>query len=180
MTHSGGKEHAVGDKGQRYEVSFFNPSIDARMVYGWTDDNESALAMADNVEKHPSWQFPWVTDRQAVVPPNPNQTGRDIATYISNFFRRIEETPILPPEQEELVEGQAFTIKHYPVSPPRYVHEDDILNISILENRTKVAEVSEKINCNLKIDTISTLRFNDALGYKHAIGALFGQRNNRP
>jgi len=27
MTHSGGKEHAVGDKGQRWEVSFFNPAL---------------------------------------------------------------------------------------------------------------------------------------------------------
>jgi len=68
MTHSGGKEHQVGDLGQRYEVSFFNPSTNARQVYGWTDDRASALVMSDCIEKHPSWQFGWVTDRQATMP----------------------------------------------------------------------------------------------------------------
>jgi hypothetical protein len=27
------------------------------------------------------------------------------------------------------------------------------------------------------IDTISVMRFNDALGYKNAVGAVFGQRD---
>lgn len=65
MTHSGGKPHAVGDKGQRWEVSFFNPATNKREVLGWTNDHASALAMAESVEQHPSWEFPWVTDREA-------------------------------------------------------------------------------------------------------------------
>jgi hypothetical protein len=65
MTHSGGKPHEVGDRGQRFEVSFFNPSANGRQVLGWTDDEETARRMADSVDLHPSWEFPWVTDRWA-------------------------------------------------------------------------------------------------------------------
>ena len=65
MTHSGGKPHAVGDQGQRWEVSFYNPTTNKREVYGWTNDHVSALAMAEAVEAHPSWEYPWVTDREA-------------------------------------------------------------------------------------------------------------------
>lgn len=65
MTHSGGKPHAVGDRGQRYEVSFFNPATNERQVLGWTDDAEGARKMAGAVEAHPSWEVPWITDRRA-------------------------------------------------------------------------------------------------------------------
>lgn len=65
MTHSGGKPHEVGDRGQRYEVSFFNPETNERQVLGWTNSVEAARSMADGVDAHPSWEFPRVTDRQA-------------------------------------------------------------------------------------------------------------------
>lgn len=65
MTHSGGKPHAVGDRGQRYEVSFFDPNLNRRRVFGWTDEIEVARRMADGIEKHPAWQFPQITDRHA-------------------------------------------------------------------------------------------------------------------
>ena len=67
MTHSGGKPHAVGDKGQRFEISFFNPKSNKREVLGWTDDLESARRMTDSIEAHPSWEYPWLTDRHAVA-----------------------------------------------------------------------------------------------------------------
>ena len=63
MTHSGGKPHAVGDRGQRYEVSFFDG--EKRQVYGWTDDAETARKMGDSIDKHPVWGFPQVRDREA-------------------------------------------------------------------------------------------------------------------
>ena len=65
MTHSGGKPHAVGDKGQRYEVSFYDPSTNARRVLGWSDTPEGARRMSAAIELHPSWQFGWITDREA-------------------------------------------------------------------------------------------------------------------
>ena len=71
MTHSGGKPHHVGDIGQRYEVTFYDPIANARKVFGWSDTPEGARAMADAVQAHPSWQFPQLTDRQAIVPEEP-------------------------------------------------------------------------------------------------------------
>lgn len=66
MTHSGGKPHAVGDHGQRYEVSCFDETKNARIVIGWTDDAASASQWATSVELRPSWKFAWVTDRRPV------------------------------------------------------------------------------------------------------------------
>ena len=65
MTHSGGKPHVVGDRGQRYEVSFYDPEQDKRRVLGWTDTPESAQKMAEAIEAHPSWQFAQIIDRDA-------------------------------------------------------------------------------------------------------------------
>jgi hypothetical protein len=65
MTHSGGKPHAVGDNGQRYEVSYFDPSANVRKIFGWSDEIASAQVMAGNVEKHPSWSYPQIRDREA-------------------------------------------------------------------------------------------------------------------
>ncbi len=65
MTIDGGKPHAVGDKGQRYEVSFYDPATNSRRVLGWCATAEGAQQMADGIEHHPSWAFPWVTDREA-------------------------------------------------------------------------------------------------------------------
>lgn len=67
MTHSGGKPHNVGDRGQRYEVTFYDPSINARRVMGWSDTAEGAQSMAASIEAHPSWQFPQIRDRTVEV-----------------------------------------------------------------------------------------------------------------
>lgn len=65
MTHSGGKPHNnVGDKGQRFEVTYFDPSEDKRKVYGWSDDAGIARKMGDSVDAHPSWRFPQLRDRK--------------------------------------------------------------------------------------------------------------------
>lgn len=65
MTHSGGKPHAVGDRGQRYEVSVLDPLSSKRHVLGWTDSKETADGMCAAMKKHPSWKDPEVKDRQA-------------------------------------------------------------------------------------------------------------------
>lgn len=75
MTHSGGKPHAVGDLGQRYEISFFNPTSKKREILGWTDDAGVARNMADSIDSHPSWEFPWVTDRNALSAQNAARKG---------------------------------------------------------------------------------------------------------
>lgn len=66
MTHSGGKPHQVGDRGQRYEVTFFDPDANRRRVLGWSPTAEGAQQMASAVESHPAWQSPEIRDRQRV------------------------------------------------------------------------------------------------------------------
>lgn len=102
-----------------------------------------------------------------------------IKKFIKRFFKQVEETPVLPPSEDELVDGQAFKIKHYPLKYPLHARSNDTLTITInLPSEGVDVVVEEKIGEPMYIDTISTVRFNDSLGYKHAIGALFGQRNN--
>lgn len=63
MTHSGGKAHAVGDLGQRFEVTVFDEPSNKRVLVGWTDDAETARKMADGADLRPSWKWPQVWDR---------------------------------------------------------------------------------------------------------------------
>jgi hypothetical protein len=67
MTINGGKPHAVGDRGQRYEVSFFNPATWKRQVFGWSDTVDGANRMVAAVNDHPVWEQPQVLDRQAAA-----------------------------------------------------------------------------------------------------------------
>jgi hypothetical protein len=53
MTINGGKPHAVGDRGQRYEVTFFNPATFKRHVLGWSETREGADSMVAGVNAHP-------------------------------------------------------------------------------------------------------------------------------
>lgn len=64
MTINGGKPHAVGDRGQRYEVTFFNPSTMRRQVLGWCETRDGAESMAAGVRAHPAWEEPQIEDRQ--------------------------------------------------------------------------------------------------------------------
>lgn len=64
MTIDGGKPHAVGDRGQRYEVSFFNPSTNKREVFGWAESRTGVAAMVRSIDLHPTWSHPEVKDRK--------------------------------------------------------------------------------------------------------------------
>jgi len=67
MTHSGGKPHEVGDRGQRYEVTFYNPATGERQGYGWAASEGAANVMRDSVNKHPSWRYPRIKDRMSAL-----------------------------------------------------------------------------------------------------------------
>ena len=58
MTHSGGKPHTnVGDKGQRYEVTFFDEEVNLRRVFGWSEDYEGAVkTKSKHSENNRSWR----------------------------------------------------------------------------------------------------------------------------
>lgn len=62
MTYGGGKPHPAGDRGQRYEVTFFNPEEGERQALGWCATPEGAQRMKDAVHQHPTWESPQVTD----------------------------------------------------------------------------------------------------------------------
>lgn len=62
MTHSGGKPHAVGDRGQQYEVTY-RDSDGRRHVMGWCSTLEGARSFANSIRLHPSMDSPHIRDR---------------------------------------------------------------------------------------------------------------------
>lgn len=82
MTHSGGKPHNVGDKGQRYEVTFFDG--EKRRVFGWSDTPEGCQPMMRSIEAHPVWKFPHMRDREA-------KEAVDLPAALSAIFALMDE-----------------------------------------------------------------------------------------
>lgn len=103
MTINGGQPHAVGDRGQRYEVSFFDEQAKCRRVLGWSATIEGARSMAGGVEAHPSWAHPWITDRVPLTDEPVADQERDPAKLGPEsdraFFQRIVRAghPEIPP-----------------------------------------------------------------------------------
>lgn len=99
-----------------------------------------------------------------------------ISKFIRHFFNRVESTPVPEPTVTELVDGQAFKIKYYPMECPVYAMPGDKLYASVTEDGELIKKVEEDVSTSMTVDTIAIIRFNDALGFKHAIGAVFGER----
>lgn len=74
MTHSGGKPHAVGDRGQRYEVTYLDG--DERKVCGWSDTIAGAERMRDAIDLHPVWCEPATRDRLDTLSPLQREWAR--------------------------------------------------------------------------------------------------------
>lgn len=71
MTWGGGKPHEVGDRGQRYEVTYRDPESDEpnkRRIMGWASTMQGAGSYCDAVNAHPVWCDPEIKDRQAPKP----------------------------------------------------------------------------------------------------------------
>jgi hypothetical protein len=66
MTHSGGRPHAVGDKGQRYEIRATGYPAGGEHVIGWTDRMDRAESIAASILKAPSCTASRIIDRQQV------------------------------------------------------------------------------------------------------------------
>ncbi len=64
MTHSGGKPHNVGDRGQRYEVSYRDDDDGQRKVIGWSDDIEGAQSLCRSIRLWPGKSHPAIRDRE--------------------------------------------------------------------------------------------------------------------
>lgn len=63
MTHSGGKPHNVGDKGQRYEVRATGWPKEGQSVIGWCSTLEGAYGMHAAVNKAPGCTSTEIFDR---------------------------------------------------------------------------------------------------------------------
>ncbi len=63
MTYRCGKLPDVGDKGQRYEVTFLDPG-GKRVVFGWSETSEGADIFVDSINKHPVLEAPEIRDRR--------------------------------------------------------------------------------------------------------------------
>lgn len=69
MTHSGGKPHNVGDRGQRYMVTYCPtddpdaPRKTNEKTFGYSNDMDGAEAFCQSIELHPSMFFPEIVDR---------------------------------------------------------------------------------------------------------------------
>lgn len=70
MTHSGGKPHAVGDRGQRYEVRFRFSADGDKHPLGWASTLPGARQMVEGLDLHPTWEAAEVYDREtkSVIP----------------------------------------------------------------------------------------------------------------
>lgn len=68
MTHSGGKPHPVGDRGQRYEVRMVGYPEEGNNVLGWTDELTVAEKMMSSILKAPGCTSAQIFDRKEDKP----------------------------------------------------------------------------------------------------------------
>lgn len=68
MTHSGGQPHAVGDKGQRYEIRAIGYPRGAQSVIGWANNLEGADDMLSALCEAPGCVSVEIFDRQESKP----------------------------------------------------------------------------------------------------------------
>lgn len=87
MTHSGGKPHNVGDKGQRFEVRYIDDG-GAEKVFGWSNDLSGAAKMVGSIALAPAMQKPMIVDRN---PPCPPSTGTPKASAAAEFAKIIPD-----------------------------------------------------------------------------------------
>ena len=64
MTHSGGKPHNVGDRGQRYEIRMTGYPKDGENRLGWSDDLAGAEGMMEAILSVPGCTSATIFDRQ--------------------------------------------------------------------------------------------------------------------
>ncbi|KKM05322.1 hypothetical protein LCGC14_1755270 [marine sediment metagenome] len=53
----------TGDRGQRYEVTYFDPQTKSRRVFGWASEPTVTNKMCDSIHKHPTWRDAKIRDR---------------------------------------------------------------------------------------------------------------------
>jgi hypothetical protein len=54
----------IGDKGQRYEVTYFDTDAGKRRTFGWTSTLAGARSLAQAIDLHPTMDEPMIMDRR--------------------------------------------------------------------------------------------------------------------
>ena len=130
---------AVGcDRGERYEVTFFDPSSNGRMIFGWFERLEDANRCCKGITKHPSWRDPKIRDRQQAISgdlKNPN--GEDLELTIAGLRKEIEDlkTRVITwiPVAERLPETLDDYLLFDPVYGVEIVHLENLHRMDIFK-----------------------------------------------
>lgn len=53
----------IGDKGQRFEVTYWDTDKQMRLTFGWAETMDGAEQFADAIRLHPTMGLPIIRDR---------------------------------------------------------------------------------------------------------------------
>ena len=89
-----------------------------------------------------------------------------------------EDVMHLPTEDAEcMIDGKAVSINYYPLANPVEARADDKMRCSVNRSNGETEMIEADINMAMRVDTIGVFRVQDALGFRSAIGGVFGERN---
>lgn len=99
-----------------------------------------------------------------------------IKTYLKRFFKTVEVTDC-EPRQEEMIDGQAFSYRHYALNQPKTLSSGDTITATMHDDLGNESfQVSEACNMSGVVDTVAIFRAKEALGMTNVIGAAFGKK----
>jgi len=81
---------------------------------------------------------------------------------------------------EQLLDGKAIAIQRTALGRTYHVQDGDIFRCQVKDENGLFpdVEIDRRIKERMKIDTITTFYIQDALGYKNAICAAFGEASD--
>lgn len=142
MTYDGGKPHAVGDRGQRFEVSVYDEDKGERIVCGWTDNADDASKMAASFALRPGWSLEQVRDRKPIGAEQPLVKLRIKLTKAEKEIARLTEQAATDKDfieqYQRQVESLTTDLKYYTETYDKQKEANESL-------LTEVSELTEQI-----------------------------------
>lgn len=103
-----------------------------------------------------------------------------IEKYKTKFFGNVESVVVEEPKTGELLNGKAFDIRYFSLGETIRLHPEDSLRLTYTPRPAEPKEnafvVKEQTGLYIDVTHAAIFRFKDALGFKNAIGAVFGER----
>ncbi len=95
---------------------------------------------------------------------------------MKRFFKTVEATNC-EPRQEEMIDGQAFSYRHYALDQPKVLSSGDTITATMHDDLGNESfQVSEVCNMSGVVDTVAIFRAKEAFGMTQVIGAAFGKK----